>query len=166
MAKVRFSCPRCQAVMQTSEEKIGFDIACPQCKHQFTLIEQGSQGSPTTVRPQDKPAATEETRQWIGESVEGSKPPVAPKPASPVVDTISVGSAIPPIYQGHASSFVCPYCQSRQPPIWKSEISSAGWITCVLLFFTTCVFFWVGFLIRDKYTVCSTCNVRLPRAFL
>ncbi len=166
MAKVRFSCPRCQAVMQTSEEKMGFDIACPQCNHRFTLIEQGAPDPGETVRPVSTPAS-EETRQWIDKSVEETNAYALPKPSSPVVDSVATGGAIPPIYQGHTSSaFSCPYCRSRQPPIWKSEVSTAGWITCVLLFCTTCIFFWVGFLIRDKYTVCSSCNVRLPRAFL
>ncbi len=167
MAKVRFSCPRCQAVMQTSDEKIGYDIACPQCSHRFTLIEQGNAGSRTSVDPESSPAATEETRQWVGDPVEEETAYMAPKPSPQVVQAIPSSSSIPPIYQGHApSSFSCPYCHSRQPPIWKSEVSTAGWITCVLLLVTTCFFFWVGFLIRDKYTVCSSCNVRQPRAFL
>lgn len=163
MAKVRFSCPRCQAVMQTNEEKIGFDIACPQCSHQFTLVESDAPSS-ASVRPDSSPP-TEETRQWVDKTVEKSSPMVPPvSPSS--IPSIGAGT-IPPIYQGHASnSFSCPFCQTRQPPIWKSEISTAGWITCVLLGCTTCFFFWVGLLIRDKYTVCSVCNVRLPRPFL
>lgn len=166
--------------MQTSEEKVGFDIACPQCKHQFTLVEQERPESRETVRPDSTGAspATEDTRQWIERPVEKQNPYEKPNPyansvnsapvnSAPVVDAAPAGGTIPPIYQGNvSSSFVCPYCRSRQPPIWKSEISTAGWITCVVLLVTTCFFFWVGFLIRDKYTVCSSCNVRLPRAFL
>jgi uncharacterized Zn finger protein (UPF0148 family) len=153
--------------MQTSDEKIGFDIACPQCKHRFTLIEQGAAEPRSSVSSDSSPAATEETRQWVGDPVEEQAASVTPKTLPQVVDSIPSSNAIPPIYQGQAAgSYSCPYCQTRQPPIWKSEVSTAGWITCVLLLVTTCVFFWVGFLIRDKYTVCSSCNVRQPRAFL
>ena len=166
MAKVRFSCPRCQAVMQTSEEKIGFDIACPQCSHRFTLVEQNAPQTESADRSDSK-AETEETRQWVDRPVEETEVRKASTPPSSVVESISAGRAIPPIYQGHApNSFMCPYCHSRLPPIWKSEVSTAGWITMVILLVTTCFFFWVGLLIRDKYTVCSSCNTRLPRAFL
>lgn len=150
--------------MQTASDKIGFDIECPQCSHRFTLVtpEQGS-------RPATKPPSSqtiEETRQWVGTTVKSPADPPIPRPESkPDVTPIS-GTAIPPIYQGNArGSFSCPYCQSRQPPIWKSEVSTVGWITCVILGCTTCIFFWVGLLIRDKYAVCSACKTRLPRTF-
>lgn len=162
MAKVRFSCPRCHAVMQTNEEKIGYDIACPQCSHRFTLVEPDSPSPQTIVRPPSSPPA-EETRQWVEKTVEKSSPVVSP-PLSQ--SALPIGGTIPPIYQGQATnSFCCPFCQTRQPPIWKSEISTAGWITAVVLLCTTVCFFWIGFLIRDKYSVCSVCNVRLPRQY-
>lgn len=171
MAKVRFSCPRCQAVMQTNEEKIGFDIQCPQCSHRFTLVEQespsGNRHERTTVRQTAEPTkpAMEETRQWVDSPLD--HPSVVRNPPSTrSMNSLPSSSAIPPIYQGHSErAFCCPFCQTRQPPIWKSEISTAGWITSVLLLCTTCFFFWVGFLIRDKYMVCSVCKVRLPRSF-
>ena len=167
MAKIRFSCPRCQAVMQTSEDKLGFDIACPQCSHQFTLVGQQSVAPQSSVSPGSNPAV-EETRQWVDQPPASDANVAKTPPASSYhVDKVPAGQAIPPIYQGNATnSFSCPYCRSQQPPIWKSEVSTVGWITCVILGCTTCVFFWVGLLIRDKYTICSSCKVRLPRPFL
>ena len=178
MAKVRFSCPKCQAVMQTNDDKIGFDIKCPQCNHQFTLVGQEAANSNAAIAaagPASSSAgpasssAVEETRQWVDKPV-ASDANVAktPRSSAPYASAnVPATGSIPPIYQGHApNSHSCPFCQSRQPPLWKSEVSTAGWITCVILGCTTCIFFWVGFLIRDKYTVCSSCNVRLPRPFL
>ena len=168
MGKVRFSCPRCQAVMQTNEDKVGFDINCPQCSHRFTLVGQSSKTE--TSSSESAANITEETRQWASTPVApaASDANVAKTPPSQVGSTITPASrqTIPPIYQGSTSNFSCPHCQTRQPPIWKSEVSTAGWITFVILLFTTCFFCWVGLLIRDKYTVCSACSARLPRPFL
>ncbi|QEG22861.1 LITAF-like zinc ribbon domain-containing protein [Mariniblastus fucicola] len=174
MAKIRFSCPRCQAVMQTSEDKLGFDIACPQCSHQFTLVGQDVPTKPPAsgTVPQlntDRPGSlAEETRHWVNQpAASDANVAKTPPSSSSMVDNIPAGIAIPPIYQGTVSNaFSCPYCQTRQPPIWKSEVSTAGWIACVVLGCTTCIFFWVGLLIRDKYTVCSSCKMRLPRNFV
>lgn len=160
MAKVRFSCPQCHAVMQTSEDKIGFDIACPQCSHRFTLVGQASSTKAPETERNVSPAA--ETRQWVDTPAERETPAVHKPYASPDVPS---NRAIPPIYQGTSGTFVCPYCQSRQPPIRRSEVSTVGWITLVILLVTTCFFFWVGLLIRDKYSVCSSCKSRLPRAY-
>lgn len=176
MGKVRFSCPKCRAVMQTNDDKIGFDINCPQCKHRFTLV--GQTPGKSNERQTSAGAANEETRQWVDAEAEPRQPPASDanvartRPSSPSVGyapapNAPAPNAIPPIYQGNmATNVSCPYCQSRQPPIWKSEVSTAGWITCVILGCTTCFFFWVGLLIRDKYTICSSCRARLPRPFL
>ena len=149
--------------MQTNEDKVGFDINCPQCSHRFTLVGQ----SPKTESSSSVPAnVTEETRQWDSTPV-ASDANVAKTPPSQSATTAPPSrQTIPPIYQGNTSNFSCPHCQTRQPPIWKSEVSTAGWITFVVLLFTTCFFCWVGLLIRDKYTVCSACSARLPRPFL
>jgi DNA-directed RNA polymerase subunit M/transcription elongation factor TFIIS len=174
MAKVRFSCPSCQTVMLTSEDKIGFDIACPQCSHQFTLVEPSDspsgqntadskvRGNPTSSPAVGSSTSVEETQNWNkAGGVGGSHP--AEKPPEPAPYAYSPPTNIPPIYQGNATSgFCCPFCQTRHPPIWRSEISTAGWITFAILLICTCFFFWVGFLIREKYLVCSVCKVRLP----
>lgn len=162
MAKIRFSCPRCQTVMQTSEDKIGFDIACPKCSHRFTLVgSESSSGTGTSAPGSGSNPAVEETAQWSGTPETKNQAPYAsPVPA---VNDVHANRAIPPIYQGTSPGFSCPYCQSRQPPMSKSEVSTVGWIVCVILLVTTCFFFWVGLLIRDKFSVCSSCKSRLPR---
>ena len=55
----------------------------------------------------------------------------------------------------------CPYCQTKRPPTWKSEVSQVGWIVFAILLITTCVFCFVGLFIRDKYRICSQCKIRL-----
>ncbi len=151
--------------MQTGEEKIGFDIECPQCDYRFTLVEPGErQLEPTIARespaPPTEPATdSESTRHRITEAdIEPTAKPAAPEEAFRMPGTIS------PVYQGDANhGWRCRYCSTRQPPMWKSEISTVGWIVLAILLVTTCIFFWVGLLIRNKYPVCSVCKVRLPK---
>ena len=58
MEKVRFACPRCQTIMQTGAEKVGYDVACPHCAHRFRLVESGdptSAGQTNTPTTNDAP---------------------------------------------------------------------------------------------------------------
>lgn len=143
--------------MQTGEEKIGFDIECPQCQYRFTLVEPERHLPSTIVRePETAPEVEPSTRHQITEAdLRTSQKPYEPPAAK-------MHGAVPPIYQGNANvDWQCRYCSTRQPPMWKSEVSTVGWIVLAVLLVTTCIFFWVGLLIRDKYPVCSVCKVRL-----
>ncbi len=74
----------------------------------------------------------------------GTLPPVAPSPAPGQIQ------------------FHCPYCSSSLPPLRRTKVSSAGWILFwVLLFFTCALFCWVGLLVREEYTVCASCGIKL-----
>ena len=157
MDKVRFACPRCHTTMQTGAEKVGYDVACPHCAHRFRLIE--SSDSSVSKPPSDLDAAT----------LPPSASPIGPGPSStnalrsqatnPATSSALPVSQMPkPVPQ---AGFCCPYCQTRRPPIWKSEVSQVGWIVFAILLVTTCVFCFVGLFIRDKYRICSQCRIRL-----
>lgn len=164
MDKVRFSCPRCQTIMQTSAEKVGYDVACPHCAHRFRLLEP----SP----PADRSGAMHDiTMERHGDSigVDTTLPPstapvqsYAPKPEPLNTSGVAqVVSQVMPLNHGQAGRFVCPYCQTTKAPRWKSEVSQVGWIVFGVLFMTTCVFCFIGLFIRRSYQVCSHCKIRL-----
>ncbi|MFK7767815.1 MAG: LITAF-like zinc ribbon domain-containing protein [Mariniblastus sp.] len=174
MDKVRFACPRCQTIMQTGAEKIGYDVACPHCAHRFRLIESPERSSNQKVSPaggvddltiapsnsptRDSPPARnastgfEETRSTHPVSNQGNKLGGA--------TAAVLGPATPPTVQPR---FSCPYCQTNRPPVWKSEVSQIGWIVFAVLLVScvTAPVCFVGLFIRDKYQVCSQCKIRL-----
>ena len=156
MNKVRFSCPRCHTVMQTNDDKIGYDIACPHCTYRFKLVEPSEQ---ETTERRGGSLLSEQTLP-----PRSSEPVVPPKPA-PVhqgnAGYYAQATPAPPPNQFPGGRFQCPYCQSHHPPKMQSEVSTAGWVVFGVLLVTTCIFCWVGFLIRDKFRVCSHCGIRL-----
>ena len=178
MEKVRFACPRCQTIMQTGAEKVGYDVACPHCAHRFRLVESGeatSSGhrSPTTSNDETTlpPTAFPPTSRSVpagstgAYSPERSDPYGTPNPVKPAqhgFDASKTSHVVNPYSPvGQQAAFCCPYCQTTRPPIWKSEVSQIGWIVFAILLVTTCVFCFVGLFIRDKYRICSQCKIRL-----
>lgn len=172
MDKVRFSCPRCRTVMQTSAEKIGFDVACPNCAHRFRLVD--SPDSPPADKTLGPDAATIASSRLPPEINSGdhTKPPVGSFPevgtasSDPIgqsaIEAMHDATAVPaqPGYSG-PSSFSCPYCHTTAPPLIKSEVSTGGWIVFAVLLMTTCVGCVIGLMIRDQYRICSQCKIRL-----
>lgn len=174
MEKVRFSCPRCRTLMQTSVDRIGLDVVCPNCQHQFLLVESSnpksasdsdqlsqpsdSAGLPSNLSdvPQTQnvqPAKTDQSSERLAQSkaVDHQGPVYVPDPAGPY-------------HQGRptiTTSFRCPYCQTTDPPYWKSEVAAAGWIVFGILFCTTCFGCVIGLCIRERFRVCSNCRIRL-----
>jgi hypothetical protein len=63
--------------------------------------------------------------------------------------------------RGFPAGFRCPFCQSTHPPEVKSRISTAGWVTFILLLifcFPLCI---IGLFIKEDYRVCSSCGIKL-----
>ncbi len=158
MDKVRFACPRCRTVMQTGAEKVGYDVACPHCAHRFRLVEPENPSNQLGSSPvSDRDAATlPPMRSPASDRTLPAKPPVI----KPAVDHSAYGNQAVNTNPG-TGTYACPYCGTNSPPIWKSEVSTIGWIVFAVLLVTTCIFCWVGLFIRDQYRVCSRCRVRL-----
>lgn len=179
MEKVRFACPRCQTIMQTGAEKVGYDVACPHCTHRFRLVESGDPASASrddpssssdaaTLPPTSFPQATKPI--GFGDSGGmglGSSGPIGtprnPYQHSPGAINSPAMSHVVSQFPSSVpqSGFCCPYCQTTRAPRWKSEVSQIGWIVFAILLVTTCVCCFVGLFIRDQYRVCSQCNIRL-----
>lgn len=170
MDKVRFACPRCGTMMQTSAEKVGYDVACPNCAHRFKLVEQSesSSGSGNSI-PAGNLHSIDEKTLPPSSGIPGQSNP--PSRSSIPGSSAAMGGASAP-YVSHAmaqpvanpvtpGAYSCPYCQTKSPPIWKSEVSTIGWIVFAVLLLTTCFGCVVGLFIRDKYRVCSQCKIRL-----
>lgn len=162
MDKVRFGCPRCQTIMQTAAEKVGFDVACPNCAHRFRLVESND---PSSRSDDGRSGSSEETRaapdsiRFVDSDSTASSDNNSPRP------TLNSMGARP--FAGHGSAtfqhvgFSCPYCQTTRAPRWKSEVSTIGWVVFAVLLVSTCFFCFVGLFIRDSYRVCSQCKIRL-----
>ena len=152
MDKVRFACPRCQTIMQSGAEKIGYDVACPHCTHRFRLVE--------SEKPAKKDVAAEDTSDG-GKELESTidRPAinVPNKTASAATATVLDPVVAPPAPVG----FQCPYCRTTQAPTAKSEVSQLGWILFVVLLLMTCFGCVIGLLVRDHYQQCSHCKIRL-----
>ena len=57
--------------------------------------------------------------------------------------------------------FSCPFCHTTSPPIRAQRISTGGWITFAVLLLVCLPLFWIGLLIKEDYTVCRACGIRL-----
>jgi DNA-directed RNA polymerase subunit M/transcription elongation factor TFIIS len=159
MEKVRFSCPRCNTVMQAAADRVGGEVGCPQCQHRFVLVENESPNHAT--RDFGTSAADAPTMPPSGTRGSNELNFAQPKPGSS--SSTPMGSSPYPVGSppAHHHRFVCPYCQTTHPPIWKSEVSPIGWIVFAVLLVTTCFGCFIGLFIRDRYRVCSQCRVRL-----
>ncbi|MGD9589487.1 MAG: LITAF-like zinc ribbon domain-containing protein [Pyrinomonadaceae bacterium] len=60
-----------------------------------------------------------------------------------------------------SANYRCPNCGTTVPPIIERRISTAGWITFALLLVFTFIFFWVGLLMKQDYSVCPVCRATL-----
>lgn len=177
MEKVRFACPRCQTIMQTGSDKIGYDVACPQCTHRFKLVETRNQEPERTLPPSKASTAfnddstiapTNLANQSTGTSSVPATPQQPPQQAKnsgvsnyDPYNAPGTAQVLGPAIETTSRSFQCPYCQTSRPPRWKSEVSQTGWLVFVVLLLTTCFFCFIGLFIRDKYRECSKCKIRL-----
>lgn len=43
----------------------------------------------------------------------------------------------------------------------QTKVSTAGWITVVVMLLVCIPLFWVGLLIKESYRVCTSCGITL-----
>ncbi len=68
---------------------------------------------------------------------------------------------MPVVGQSSPVRFKCPFCQTESPPLVRQRISTAGWVTFVVLLLFCLPLFWIGLLIKEDYRVCSGCGMKL-----
>lgn len=50
------------------------------------------------------------------------------------------------------------------PPHYETKVSTAGWVTFVVLLVILCwPFCWIGLLMKDRIAIWSACHIRLER---
>jgi len=65
-------------------------------------------------------------------------------------------------YRPSGVGFRCPFCQSGAGVIHTSKTSQAGWVMVILLLLVLCLpLFWLGFLMRENYTICRNCGMKI-----
>jgi predicted RNA-binding Zn-ribbon protein involved in translation (DUF1610 family) len=57
--------------------------------------------------------------------------------------------------------FHCPFCGSAKLPKRKSEISTKGWVICLVLLILCFPLCWLGLFIKEESKFCRDCNMRL-----
>ena len=114
------------------------------------------------------------------DSVKPPKPYAWASPSSPLHEIVNEPQQVqplePPLYsappvqavqaspgsnQFPANSYHCPNCGTNEPPIIKSKISEGGWIVFALMIVFCFPLFWIGFLMRQQYSVCPACMKKL-----
>ena len=183
MEKVRFACPRCQTVMQTGSDRVGYDVACPHCSHRFKLIapnagkdlnsdKGGVSGQANTVG-RDAPTIPRASGRVAPNSGFGGPPfkKAVSADGSSDIQQPTTGQILGDVQTAQALvvenprpapvGFCCPYCRTTKPPKLKSKVSTVGWVIFTVLLLTTCVLAPIGFLVRDDYRICSQCKITL-----
>jgi DNA-directed RNA polymerase subunit RPC12/RpoP len=181
-------CPSCGARVRAPDAAAGKVLPCPRCKSKMVVpaetIESVSPSPPVV-------AAVEaiESIQPSPPKIAAAAPIVEALPAHPrtalcpfcreeikpdAVKCKHCGERITPQKgqldkksgrtdpRGIASDgevgFVCPFCKTTKPPIVRSRISTGGW----LVIFFGCIFLsWIGLMMRESYSVCRNCHIRL-----
>lgn len=169
--------------MQTGNDRVGYDVACPHCSHRFKLIapeadnsaadgERDSLGRSKTVGDVDV------TVPFVGDHADSQ--PILPRGGSKTtegaVDSFKIEEFDDRSNQKTSQSayaspveaprvqpvvFCCPFCRTTNPPQFKSKVSNMGWAILTVLLLTTCIFGPIGLLVRKNYQVCSRCKITL-----
>lgn len=171
MEKVRFACPRCQTVMQTGSDRVGYDVACPHCAHRFKLIAPDSSNDVNSreanVRRQASTVGGGDVT--VSRAPMGSDPQAAisgdgfkTKEAANGSFEINNSYAVPVENPRNVPvGFCCPYCRTTKLPKLQSKVSTVGWVIFTVLLLTTCVLSPIGLLVREYYRICSQCKITL-----
>jgi hypothetical protein len=61
----------------------------------------------------------------------------------------------------NAENFRCPFCQTTQPPVVATRISTGGWIVFAALIVACLPLCFLGLFIKEEYRMCSWCRASL-----
>lgn len=69
---------------------------------------------------------------------------------------------VQPSAQGpQAAGYRCPYCHSTSQPFTIQKVSDAGWIVFAITMLFCFPLFWIGLLMKQDESYCSSCRARL-----
>lgn len=125
------SCPSCGGVMSADSALAGRAVSCPFCGAAFVMP-----GGPSHAQVVVLPDAPPPPQRQLREEDDDDRP-------------------------RRREGFRCVYCGTTAPPEVRSKISTAGWVTFVVLLlvcFPVCI---VALFIKEEYRVCSSCGITL-----
>ncbi len=129
---LQFACPHCRAKQTAPESAAGSVHTCTACGGSFNL------GLPPTPPPTSVPVAVPEPaprrrrREYEDEDDDDDR-----------------------------DGFRCPFCRTRRPPVYRSQVSQAGIIVMIVLILFCLPLFWIGLLMKEEGRYCSMCNRKL-----
>ena len=100
------------------------------------------------------------------------QPQMQPRPVTPLPQRMPYAPPVvaPPFNAPFAPSqygvppmgnYRCPRCATTQLPRLESKISDAGIITIIVMAVFCFPLFWIGMLMKQQYTTCPVCDLRL-----
>lgn len=142
---MKANCSNCKRPIRFVESMIGERTICPHCRHETEL-------------PADFREIELEDDDWRHHGVPVATEARPTRTAnSPVGPSVSERTRSTTIDYG-PGGFSCPYCHSRMLPFETKRISTAGWVTFVVLLIVFFPLFWIGFLMTEPVRKCSGCG--------
>jgi ribosomal protein S27E len=150
------ACPHCGHQKKAPARFAGQEAQCPKCDKFFVApsLERSAERAPAPVAaptPESAPMPMVEYRRSreVAEEDDDYDRPRRRRRRVRSRDDDRIG-------------FRCPFCNTSELPLWREKISTAGWITFVLLLLVFCwPLCWIGLLMKDRRSVCARCGIEL-----
>jgi predicted Zn finger-like uncharacterized protein len=144
-------CPSCQERLSVLPADVGKDVACPKCETVF-------RAERVSVRP--APSVSERRRS---ERTEDDGQRQSRWERNRETDRRSRYDDEDDRDRGYRPSrggagFRCRSCGSRDRPVYKEEISTAGWVVFAVMLTVCFPLFWIGLLMKEQYRACAECG--------
>lgn len=141
-------CPGCQTRLSVERANVGGDVVCPKCEVTFRAV-KAEIAPPPAVGRRDRGIGSLER---LGS---GAKEPDDE-------DRDRRKSRRDEDYdrdrRRSRRGSGCRGCGSDARPVYRSEISTGGWITFAVLLSFCAPLCWIGLLMKDEYRACGECG--------
>jgi ssDNA-binding Zn-finger/Zn-ribbon topoisomerase 1 len=147
-------CPNCQERLSVLPADVGKDVACPKCETVFraermSAARGGDRRRERTEDDERRQSRWERNRELNGES---------DRRRSRYDDEDDRDRGYRPSRGGSGGGFRCRGCGSRDRPVYKEEISTAGWVVFAVMLTVCFPLFWIGLLMKEQYRACGECG--------
>jgi len=140
---IAVSCPSCGVHMHAPDDTAGKKVRCPKCQQVV--------GVPTAP---------------VAELIAEAPPPLPRRERDDDYDQLPRrrrrrDHGDDEYEEDRSDGWRCPFCRERSRMVQGSRISSAGWVTFVVLLIFCFPLFWIGLLIKEPYNSCASCGAKL-----
>jgi len=143
-------CPGCETRLSVEVANVGGDVICPKCDVTFRAIRADTAPPPFVDRRLRGVGSLERLGGGAKESEDDNRE--RRKARRDEEDERDRDRRRSRRRSG------CPGCGSDARPVYRSEISTAGWITFAVLLTSCAPLCWIGLLIKDEYQACGECG--------